>query len=340
MGRKINIFLAVLICSLIWERSSAEDSVEVILNDHVLIGGGEIKLGDVAVLSGGDERRAEKLRSVRLCSAPPPGDSRELDRSYIEKRLAQNTVGLSHLSFSGAGKVIVRTACAEVTGSQIQAAVEDLIYQRLPREDVILEFRRLPQKLILPHGEVNLRASAADDLPFNGNRVVYVEIFVDGKRHKKIPVSLKVRTFGEVLLCRKKVDRHHVFESEDVSVERRETTTLPDDVMTRIDDVVGKMAKSIVQSGRVIRRDMIELPPVIHRGDLVIVEFSLKGIFITMEGEARADGRPGEVITVRNIRSRREVSARVVDSKTVVVDSGFDGRIDRRSEITSPKGES
>lgn len=286
----------------------------------MLVDGDEVKLGDVAELSGGDERWVKELRSIRLCSAPLPGRSRELDRPYLEKRLAQNAVDLSHLSFSGAGKVIVQTAWAEITGAQIQAAVEERVYQRLPREDVILEFRNLAQKVILPQGKVALRAAPADDLPLKGNRVVYVEIFVGGLRCKRIPVSLKVRTFGEVLLCRRKVDRHHVFTAEDLIVERRETTTLPDDVNLEIGDVVGKRTKAFIQSGRVIRRGMIEQPPVLHRGDLVTVRVSLKAIFITMEGEARADGRPGEIIPVRNIRSRREISAEVVDSKTVIVD--------------------
>ena len=325
----------------------------------MLVDGDEVKLGDVAELSGGDERWVKELRSIRLCSAPLPGRSRELDQPYLEKRLAQNAVDLSRLSFSGAGKVIVQTAWAEITGAQIQAAVEERVYQRLPREDVILEFRNLAQKVILPQGKriegergrkgerergrgggtpsplhplspsgrggeerekVTLRAAPADDLPLKGNRVVYVEIFVGGLRCKRIPVSLKVRTFGEVLLCRRKVDRHHVFTAEDLIVERRETTTLPDDINLEIGDVVGKRAKAFIQSGRVIRRGMIEQPPVLHRGDLVTVRVSLKAIFITMEGEARADGRPGEIIPVRNIRSRREISAEVVDSKTVIVD--------------------
>ena len=286
----------------------------------MLVDGDEVKLGDVAELSGGDERWVKELRSIRLCSAPLPGRSRELDRPYLEKRLAQNAVDLSRLLFSGAGKVIVQTAWAEITGAQIQAAVEERVYQRLPREDVILEFRNLAQKVILPQGKVALRAAPADDLPLKGNRVVYVEIFVGGLRCKRIPVSLKVRTFGEVLLCRRKVDRHHVFTAEDLIVERRETTTLPDDVNLEIGDVVGKRTKAFIQSGRVIRRGMIEQPPVLHRGDLVTVRVSLKAIFITMEGEARADGRPGEIIPVRNIRSRREISAEVVDSKTVIVD--------------------
>jgi len=364
MARKIPVpslllrttfLLSVLICSVIWAVPSAASAIGIALRDYVLIDGDEVTLGDVAELSGGDERQVKELRSIRLCSAPLPGRSRELDQPYIERRLVQSAVDLSRLSFSGAGKVIVQSAYAEITGTQIQAAVEEEVFRSLSREesatapqrsqrkskkkrggggsvhsvcsvaksreDVTLEFRKLPQKVILPQGSVTLRAVPADDLPFKGNKVVYVEIFVEDKKTKRIPVSLKVRRFGEVLLCRRRVDRHHVFTAEDLIVERRETTTLPDDVDLEIGEVVGKRAKAFIPSGRVIRRGMIEQPPVLHRGDLVTVRVPLKGILVTMEGEARADGRPGEIIPVRNIRSRREISARVVDSKTVIVDS-------------------
>ena len=75
----------------------------------------------------------------------------------------------------------------------------------------------------------------------------------------------------------------------------------------------------MINPGRVILTDMVDLPPVIKRGDLVNILAVMGNMTVTALGKAKRDGRRGELIPVVNVDSGKEVIAQVRDSHTVVV---------------------
>jgi flagella basal body P-ring formation protein FlgA len=66
--------------------------------------------------------------------------------------------------------------------------------------------------------------------------------------------------------------------------------------------------------------DLVELPPLVKRGDLVTIIARLEGLKITTLGEVKRKGRQGERIPVLNIDSRKVIFARVIDANTVAVE--------------------
>jgi flagella basal body P-ring formation protein FlgA len=64
---------------------------------------------------------------------------------------------------------------------------------------------------------------------------------------------------------------------------------------------------------------MVEAPPLVRRGDLVTILALAGRISVSVPGEMRDSGVKGEVVRVKNLMSRREILARVVDKNTVRV---------------------
>jgi flagella basal body P-ring formation protein FlgA len=70
----------------------------------------------------------------------------------------------------------------------------------------------------------------------------------------------------------------------------------------------------------VLRTDLIELPPLVRRGNVVVIIAESDVLKVTALGEVKEKGRRGETIRVVNLSSKKEIYARVVDSNTVKVD--------------------
>jgi flagella basal body P-ring formation protein FlgA len=85
-------------------------------------------------------------------------------------------------------------------------------------------------------------------------------------------------------------------------------------------EVQGKRITLTVNSQEVLRASMVEIPPLIKKGDRVILIVENEYFTITTFGEAKEDGRKGERVKLMNITSQKEVSGKVLDAHTVHVD--------------------
>ena len=85
-------------------------------------------------------------------------------------------------------------------------------------------------------------------------------------------------------------------------------------------EVVGKRMVLSVNPQEILRKSMVEVPPLIKKGDRVTLLVENAHFQITGTGEAKEDGRAGERIKVINISSQKEVFGRVVDGHTLQVD--------------------
>jgi flagella basal body P-ring formation protein FlgA len=90
-------------------------------------------------------------------------------------------------------------------------------------------------------------------------------------------------------------------------------------VMTSVEEVVGKRARRPLRANTMLRTYEVEAQPVVRKGDIVLLVVESARLKVTMLGEALEPGEEGATIRVRNTSSKREVHAVVIDSKTVRV---------------------
>ncbi len=187
-----------------------------------------------------------------------------------------------------------------------------------PAEDLVLvRFVAEPEELNLPD---NVREVVKfRQIPRVGSNTLLVDYY-QGKR-----LAARVRLLGyieamlPVLVLKRPLSRHQIIRAEDLIFERRPLSRLPKDVLTKAREAVGLRTRVSLRAGQVLRRSALEVPPVIKRGKLVRILAEGPGFMVSAVGEARQDGRPGEIIRVRNLTSKREIFARVIDAQTVKV---------------------
>ena len=100
----------------------------------------------------------------------------------------------------------------------------------------------------------------------------------------------------------------------------RNVAALPQDVLLEGEEVVGLRTTISLNGQEVLRKSMVEVPPLVKKGDRVLLLFENAHFRITTLGELKEGGRRGERVRLLNVTSNREVYGRVLDASTVQVD--------------------
>ncbi|MDY7031200.1 MAG: flagellar basal body P-ring formation chaperone FlgA, partial [Thermodesulfobacteriota bacterium] len=143
---------------------------------------------------------------------------------------------------------------------------------------------------------------------------------VNNTFEKKTWVTVEVDVFGDVVISPKHLGKSTIMSKEDVRLETRNLARLPRNTIAQLEDVIGKRTKRVVDANSVITTDMLDLPPVVRRGDLVTLIAETNALKITTLGEVRESAIQGETIRVLNVSSKKEIYGKVVDSSTVKVE--------------------
>jgi len=84
--------------------------------------------------------------------------------------------------------------------------------------------------------------------------------------------------------------------------------------------VLGKRTRRAIGSKTVLRANLVEFPPLVRRGDVVVIIAETRGLRVTALGQVKKKGARGDRIPVINFESKKVLYARVVDSNTVRID--------------------
>jgi len=91
----------------------------------------------------------------------------------------------------------------------------------------------------------------------------------------------------------------------------------PNNVFFNLANVWGKIAKTYIKAGRVIKKEQISEPYLVKSGQRVKIIFQYQNIEVIAYGTALQNGKKGEIIRVR--RKNKIFLGRVENENTVVV---------------------
>ena len=86
-----------------------------------------------------------------------------------------------------------------------------------------------------------------------------------------------------------------------------------------VEDLIDHMARRPLIAGRLIRRTDVRPQQLVRKGDFVTVHFRSSAMSLTTRGIALESGTRGDVIRIRNQRSKTVIEAKVVGPSTAVI---------------------
>jgi flagella basal body P-ring formation protein FlgA len=209
-----------------------------------------------------------------------------------------------------------------VQSDRIKKVVEGFVSEQLGagRGDWVLEFRSLPLKLTVRSSDYSVRVGLDVVPKLKGYVGIPVEVLCSGKVEQRLIVPVHVRTFGNVIVTSRQLEKHEIITNREVTLQRIETTTLPDDILIDEYETDGKRTVRIIGANSVLCRSMMENIPTVRQDDPVTVAVRTMRASVSLEGVAKEDGCVGDVITVQRVGSHERLRGKIVDHRTVEID--------------------
>ncbi len=141
---------------------------------------------------------------------------------------------------------------------------------------------------------------------------------------RMLPAGAPVRR-GDVALVRqvrvpvaaRDLGRGEVLTAADLTTVTMTDAEVNGNVITDLNDIVGRAAKHAMRAGQVMHGFDIARPVAVERGRIVTIIYTVPLINLTAQGIAQEQGGVGDAIRVTNNKSNTTVIAEVVDAHTV-----------------------
>lgn len=322
IGSRLCLFVMVLLL-LQPALVTAQDQTVVRIAPAAEINSDRILLSRVARIAGPDPLLIARLGNIDIGRAPLPGRKRVIESRHILARMNKSTGGLPRdIGLDFPQRLEVSRKAVTIAKERIAEIAAEWVLARVPwdQENVRVAKVQANTAVVLPQGRVTYQVKSPGKLDFLNTIALSVQFLVDGQAVKRAWVTLNLEVIAPVVVVRKPMGRYQPIESQDVTVVLKDLAKLPSGYFTDPAEVIGKRVKRTVYGNTVLREDLVELPPLVNRGDVVTIIAEAGALRITARGEVKAKGRKGERISVVNLDSRKRVSARVLDARTVKVE--------------------
>jgi flagella basal body P-ring formation protein FlgA len=144
-----------------------------------------------------------------------------------------------------------------------------------------------------------------------GRVALTIRTSVDDEKSSTIFLSGWVDLYDDVVCAGKDIPRGRQIGKDDISLTPRNIASAPPGLMTSADKVEGTVAKARIGRGAVIRDSMIEAAPAVRKGDVVKIIAKTGLLTVVAQGISKGEGRVGDQVMVENIRSGKNIPARV-----------------------------
>ena len=281
-----------------------------------------ILLGKIAQIEGSDPHLVQQLQGIVIGRSPLPGKSRKIDASAVKRRLKQNRIDLNRLVIEVPPQVTVERSFIEISAQKIKSLVADYISQNIIKDlrDASIKEIQLTKNLKLPRGRITYSVQPSPNSNRMGKIPFSVSFEVNGKLYKRIWTAASVEIFTNVVVTKKPLGRHKPITEDDIEIRKMDLAQLPSDVITDPAAILGQRTRRAIGTQTVMRPNLVEFPPLLKRGDVVVIIAETAGLKITALGEVKKKGRLGERIPVVNLDSKKVLYARVLDGNTVKVE--------------------
>ncbi len=208
-----------------------------------------------------------------------------------------------------------------ITIPQLHQRIMEELRERIESQDLKLSVKVLFPKtpIEVPKGQVVLEIPPDRFGNLTGRRAFRVQVSVDSQLIKTVSVVTSVTARAEVMTPVRWIKFHEVLQANDLVKTSVNLRTLNQDVIMQPDDLIGKQATRSLAPYQPIRPSYVTDPPLVHKGDRVMIEVRRGGLFVQTIGVAKASGQSGELIPVTNQTSGRDILGTVLAAGVVEV---------------------
>ncbi len=314
-------FVIVLTLFLTIGEGAWAGGLRILIKQEATVEKESVTLGDIATFIPEEDGRVAALRELEVASAPSPGRDLTLGSRFLVYRLSAVMGGDPDVRVKIPQNLLVHREGQVVSVKKMAKIFRDYVFSHAPwpREGVKIDKVQVPGPVTLPVGRLAWETRERFNDDFVGETSLVVTFTVNGKAYRKVPVRGRIRVIRKVIRTARKIEKGEIIEEKNLLQASEISDRRSKDDVLRLDQVIGKRATTTIQSGKVIKLRMVEVPPAVKKGDRVVIRAENGSIEITALGRVLEDARSGEQVKVVNVTSGKELFATVVGHGQVAV---------------------
>lgn len=276
-------------------------------------------LGDIASINSRyvkDDEAMIALKKIQLGQSPRPGKKVSISAARVLERMREEGVNIRSVGYSMPRLMNVTRASRVISKQEVEIAIQDAL-ERSGRDSKLLSVTYNEPAHVLP-GLMAMDVSLS-----NGKRPgelrAMISAEVVGSKAVRFTVPALIEEWTEVPVAKRPLYRGAVVGHEDIMMARLSTAEIPSDAARDSMNIVGFETSRPINYGEVFRKNKLDIPPVIKKGEKIVLRYQSKFLQATATGVAMEDGAVGQNIKVRNNASRKIVGGKVLEPGLVGV---------------------
>jgi len=296
-------------------------ALDIRIKESVTVKGDRILLGEIASFDPEDDPRIAELAKIEVASAPSPGNAFSLNSRFLNNKIGSAVGDKEDISVKVPADLMVRRAAQFVSDSQLKEIFKEYILDHAPWDEKRMTFESIntPGDIALPEGELHWTVREMGNQSYAGNVPLVLGFSVDGKLIRRVSLSGKISVSQEVIKTARRIERGQLISKEDLIPVTENRLRLRKDLLTGLDEAIGKRSVRSIQAGQIMTAQMIEDPPLVSKGNRVLIKAENEVIRVTVPGTVLGDGRMGDQVKVVNSSSGKESFATVKGPELVEV---------------------
>jgi flagella basal body P-ring formation protein FlgA len=322
MKRFTRIFFFI---SLFWAFPlyAEDDLMAIRLSDNATVVGPQISLGEIAEITGSNGATIERVRRLIIGRAAPAGERIKIAQGYIKIVLRREGYSLDDFTFAGVDTTEVLTQSQDFSPSDLLPDARSFIVKEIKEspENIEVKLDSPNKKMLLPAGKISANFRPSFSGKYEGPILLTAELNVDGHFIRPLPLRLTVDIYHPAVVTIKRVEKGDRFTAENIALVREPSSKIMRGCFKELNYVLGRTASMPLIPDSVVRVNEIFDPPVVLRGKTVQAIVRFGNVELTVDARAIEDGKAGDIIRVENSESHKILRAKVLDEKTVLVQS-------------------
>lgn len=209
-----------------------------------------------------------------------------------------------------------------VQPEQLRKAVLRFLEQELTGKvrEVRVSLVEPQDALTVPAGRLDVAVlpSALDE--GLGRRVFHVRLTVNGVLAETADVTVDVAGLLDVVVPTRLIKMDEVIDADDVALSRVKLMDLKQQFATDVNEVIGMSAARPLQPQSPLKPAFVKKPYAVRKGDRVTIEARARGLRVQAVGTTKSGGQLGQIVTVTNSDSGKEIRAKVIGPGAVQVE--------------------
>lgn len=276
-----------------------------------------LTLGDIATVGGDLPERVRMLKELSIGDAPAPGETMFLTPELLKPRLIAAKADFSDITWTVPANFKVTTLSQRISGKKISELALAFLQQQAV--GATLNMLDVPSDFQAPAGKLEMVAEISGSLRYSVPTTVQVVVRTEGKPFVRVPVQFEVRRYLDIVVAATNLNAGEVLTAQSLRLERMDAGKLPAGYYTEAGKMVGLQLRYAAVPGAVIYEKALMRPIVIQRGAMVRLSSRIGELEVSANGVALASGAVGDIIRVQNSNTKRMLTGRVQEDKSVLV---------------------